>query len=470
MRSSHSFHAQRRLHGVLLTSLATTLTVATGCGDEPSVTRPEGRIEFEPNRPALSEAQMVPEYTGTDPYVMEAQALHRTGLELHRNVIIRTCGPTGGVCHNQKEYPDLHTPSNLLAAINAPCNVQPGDYAAVFDGCEEPGDRFRIEGQTNKSEIGYVDFVPGEAPENGEPTAETPGLHLYLKSGLRTENDRNDIWGEGQFLRNFVSDKNEIEELMYARFQTSWRLLDGGTHLYAEVQEYQADQVNELLSVGIEQGDMNRNGVFGASEGTRLALLKAGNPEESYLIGRLRGAVGPVGAEVDIPGTRMPLANDPLTIADMLALYCFVEGIPADAQWDLQSSIDYVNCSYSANPEGLNLLGKGATWLGRVQPLLEANCGGCHGGTAPQGGLDLLSDGVYERLLLPSAQNPAMAFITPGDPANSYLWLKLNAVTGDGTITGFPMPIDPLDGERRLSEGALADIQTWITNGALAED
>jgi hypothetical protein len=105
-----------------------------------------------------------------------------------------------------------------------------------------------------------------------------------------------------------------------------------------------------------------------------------------------------------------------------------------------------------------------------VQPLLEANCGGCHGGTEPQAGFDVVSEGVYERLLGPSTQKPNMNFIEPGDPSKSYLWLKLNAISGDGTIDGFPMPIDPISGTRKLSEGALADLETWILNGALAED
>jgi hypothetical protein len=452
-------------------SFAVAAVMATACGDEASILRPEGRLDFEPDRPTLMPGEESTEYTGTDPFVLEAQATHRTGLELHRNVITRTCGPTGGVCHNQKEYPDLHTPSNLLAAVNAPCNVQSGDYAAVFNGCEPPGDKFLIDGQTQAAEIGYVEFVAA-ATEGEEGEAEVrPGLHVYVRQPLSAEYG-DELWGEGHFLRKFAGNGGKLEELLYARFQTNWRLLDGGKHLYARVEEYQADQVNELLSVGIQQGDLNRDGVYGATETVPLALLKPGKPEESYLIGRLRGAIGPVGSESDIPGTRMPLANDPLSIADMLGLYCFVYGLPEsmDGVLDLQSPIDYANCPYAADPESLNLLGKGATWLGRVQPLLEANCGGCHGGTEPQAGFDLVSDGVYERLLLPSTQNPAMPFITPGDPTSSYLWLKLVAVSGDGTITGFPMPIDPLEGTRKLSEGALADIETWIMNGALAED
>ena len=78
-----------------------------------------------------------------------------------------------------------------------------------------------------------------------------------------------------------------------------------------------------------------------------------------------------------------------------------------------------------------------------------------------------LIDGAYERLLGMSTQVTTMPFVTPGDPANSYLWLKLNAADG---IVGAGMPVDPLAGVRTLSSGALTDIQTWIMNGAKAED
>jgi len=207
--------------------------------------------------------------------------------------------------------------------------------------------------------------------------------------------------------------------------------------------------------------------VYGAREQAPLSLLEPGQPEQSYLVGRLRGILG----TREIPGTRMPLANEPLSIADILGLYCFIEGLPTDdaaiASFDLSAPIDYASCSYSADPEGLNLLGNGVTWLGRVQPLLESNCGGCHGGEAPQGNLDLLSDGAYDRLLEPSLQRTELNLIEPSDPASSYLWLKINA---DPSILGLPMPIDPLAGTRQLSPAALADIQTWIEAGALQEE
>lgn len=444
--------------------------LAGACGGGRMAQELTGELQLETNRPVAAAPLAPPaEYTGTDPYVLEAQRNHRTALDLHRNVILRTCGPTGGVCHNQKEYPDLHTPANLLRALGAPCNIQPADHTAVFDGCERTGDRFSFD-RGSAAEIGYVNYVPDTADlqEEGEGEAyETrPGLHISLQTSIRErDDDRDSFWGTGSFVRTFVNAAGEIEDLNYAHFQTEWRVYDGGRHLVGNVEEYQADTVTNLLAVGIEQGDRNRNGIFGAREGNPLPLLSPGFPEQSYLIGRLRGVIG----DREIPGTRMPLANTPLSIADMLAVFCFVEGLPPDISGsvDMEAPIDYAGCSYSANPEALNLLGEGVSWRGRVKPLLETNCGGCHGGTAPQGNFDLLSEGAYVRLLGPAIQVPEQALITPFDPDNSYLFRK---ITGAEGIVGSVMPLDPLAGVRTLPEAAITDIRTWIENGALEED
>src|SRR5690606_23263998 len=159
--------------------------------------------------------------------------------------------------------------------------------------------------------------------------------------------------------------------------------------------------------------------------------------------------------------TRMPVTNEPLTIEDMVALFCFVEGIPTalEHELDLGAPINYADCHAAEDPEGLNLLGNGASWLGRVQPRLEANCGGCHGGDEPQGGFDVLSEGLDDRLFRNSLQQTELPFGAPGAPEQSHLWLKLPSAEG---ILGPGMPIQPLQGARMLPEGALADIRTWI--------
>lgn len=443
-----------------------TLLLSAACSSSPEIQRPGGTLDLDTERPELMTAPEVPPYTGTDPVVLEAASRHGSGLELHKNVIVRTCGPTAGVCHNQKEYPDLHTASNLLDAIGAPCNVQPGDWSAVFDGCEQTGDGFTLGDSGKRREIAYVDLRPGDADygDGKPPSAESAGLHVYLAEALDL-GDRTRIWGNATFSRKFISDDNKVKETVYAGYQTEWWLLDGGRHLVGKVSEWQTARVESLLAQGIVQGDMNRNGVFGAKDSPPLHLLEAGNPERSYLVGRLRGKLG----EDTIPGTRMPLANEPLSLADMLGLYCFIEGLPAQltGEWDLLSPINYEDCTWADNPQELNLLGDNITWKGFVLPLLQANCGGCHGGENPISGFDVMSAGVYERMLLPSNLSGDVPLVTPGDVQASYLWLKL---TGGEGMVGQVMPLDAQNSPRPLSEALLNDLGTWIDNGALAEE
>src|SRR5688500_7498842 len=111
---------------------------AAGCGGDFSDSSLEGSIPFEPDRPVIAAPTRPAPYTGRNAAVLEAQEKLTTGLDLHAKVVFRTCSPNGGVCHNAKEYPDLHTPANFLDAIDAPCNVQPGTPEAVYDRCERP--------------------------------------------------------------------------------------------------------------------------------------------------------------------------------------------------------------------------------------------------------------------------------------------------------------------------------------------
>lgn len=424
-------------------------------------------IKFKPKRPPVpSTSPEVLRYSGTNENVREAQERFPDGLELHRKVIWRTCTPNGGVCHNRKEYPDLHTPENFAAVVDKPCNVQPGQETSVYDGCEQAGDRFKLSERSDKEvEIGSIRLIPGEYREFSEqdpPDKNTPGLHIDVHDGIALE--RSHVYAKGQFIRSFINEASgDVADLVFATYDTRWWLLDGGKHLFGEVRNYQIDRVTELTQVGIVQGDLNRNGIYGARASRPIPMLKRGDPEQSYLIARLRGEIH--GEKV--PGSRMPLANKPLNISEMLALFCFVEGLPSTGDVHMTWPIDYEGCSYSVDPENLNLLGEGVTWTRRVEKILTANCGGCHGGATPDAALDLVSEGAYERLLLPSMQNPDMKLIEPTQPEQSYLWLK---ISGKGSYTGLPMPIDPLNGDRRLSEAELGDIETWIVNGAIENE
>jgi hypothetical protein len=455
--------------------------LAPACGDAPD-SREEalgGNIDFDPNRPDPTDNSGgdVPTYDGSNPYVLEAQEKFRTPLDLHRKVIQRTCSPTGGVCHNRKEYPDMHTPANFLSTVGAACNLQPGERSSVYDRCERPGDRFAFKDEDfNEIEIGYIERIKGEHDEydreDNPPEVDSPGLHIYLHTAVPLE--RTVLWDTGQFIRSFVDDSGKVQDLAYARFRTRWWILEDGRHLMAEVSDYQADKVSELMSVGIVQGDLNQNGEYGARQSEPVSLLEPGRPEESYLIARLRGQM----QGESVPGTRMPLANQPLSIPEMLALFCFVEGLPTDetaTQTTTPSGerpINYEACSYSDDPEALNLLGEGVTWTGRVSKILEANCGGCHGGQSPSAGFDVLSEDAYDNVLAASTQMPDIKRVEPGNPEESYLWWKINAYRDTGyadMIQGEPMPINPIDGMSTLGDPEFQDIKTWIENGALQQ-
>jgi hypothetical protein len=424
-----------------------------------------GEIQFEPDRPETEAPDDPAPYAGDDAVVLEAQSNFRTGIELHQKVIWRTCTPNGGVCHNSKEFPDLRTPANFVNAFGSNCNVQYGEYQSVYDRCERPGDRFRISGggvSTGQIEIGWIESIPGEYYDGeGLPPEDSPGVHIHLADPIPGE--QIEVYTTGEFQRTFIND-GKVEDFTFAEYTTLWSILPGRTHVIGEVRDFQLDQVQSLLSVGVVEGDANRNDVFGARQGDPVHLLEPGSPETSYLIARLRGTM----AGEDIPGSRMPLANSPFTIPEMLALFCLVEGFPDQGtESDLNRGIDYANCSYSDDPAGLNLLGEGVTWAARISKILEFNCGGCHGGDSPQAGLTLVGDDVYARLLEPSTQLTDLPLIMPGVPEESYLYLKL---IGDDAIEGNPMPYNPLTGEGTLGEAEIADILTWITNGAVENE
>ncbi|HEX5747134.1 MAG TPA: hypothetical protein VFZ09_12900 [Archangium sp.] len=441
--------------------------LALACGPTNPNPGDPGTIPFDPKRPTSAGTSDVTAYTGSDVDVLGAQLIYPTGIDLHRKLVMRTCSGTNGVCHNQKEYPDLHTPATFVASINAPCNVQSGTATGVFDRCERLGDRFRFtEPAFKEVEIGWFELVRGETPEldprGTRPDESTPGLHLHLHDPVPVTSER--INATGTFIRNFINDQGDVQELAFASYETRWWVLGDRRHLFAEVRENQRDTVEGLVASGIVQGDQNRNGTYGARiVGNTVPLIKPGKPEESYLVARLRGYMKRGGEQEPVPGTRMPLANQPPNVQDMLALMCFIEGLDPNAtQWSLSSAIDYNKCSYSANPSALSLAGSGDTWSARVLPILQSNCGGCHGGENPQGGLNLLgtSREVYQRLVLkPSVQKPTMNLIQPGSLDKSYLVLKL---TGDGSIVGSRMPINPLNGNSPLPEAERQSIENWV--------
>jgi len=84
----------------------------------------------------------------------------------------------------------------------------------------------------------------------------------------------------------------------------------------------------------------------------------------------------------------------------------------------------------------------------------------CHGGDFPKQGLDLTAGKAFGSLVgVQSQERPALKRVEPGDPDNSYLYLK---ITGDPSIAGDRMPF----GAPALSSDKIDLIRQWITEGA----
>ena len=97
-----------------------------------------------------------------------------------------------------------------------------------------------------------------------------------------------------------------------------------------------------------------------------------------------------------------------------------------------------------------------------VEPMFVKECGDCHGGDNPKKGLDLEKGKGYARLIGVKSQEVAtMDIVKAGDPANSYLWLKLTHTATEGK--GMPRTIF---GSKKLPKDSLDLVQTWIAGGA----
>jgi len=96
-----------------------------------------------------------------------------------------------------------------------------------------------------------------------------------------------------------------------------------------------------------------------------------------------------------------------------------------------------------------------------VAPVLNQYCVMCHVEGGAQGGLSLYPDAWSLLVNVPSVQSPLMQ-VKPGEPENSYLYVKL---TGTGeSVGGFgqQMPIQ----QPPLTQDQIETIRLWIEQGA----
>ncbi len=290
-----------------MSRLYVSLTVLFACGC--STAEPVLPPEVEPEIPAS---------------IAEAKALYPKLLDLHAGPIQKSCSPNPGVCHNSNNFPDLQTPGTLLALINERCNLDLPDPSQGWDACERAPDFIRA--GAFESDIAFVESIgPGRWR-----------MH-FRQAPLLSGRVGFSIW----------SADNDLIMQPIAEWLVSVDLRQGETSAetdigIADTQPFVVTLVDEVFAA-LVGGDPNRNGVFGADDQDNFfgAEIVPGSLEQSYLWGRLTGTV---------PGTRMPLANAPLTNAEYAALACWIEGLATVDTPAVDQEIDYDNCAYAQAP------------------------------------------------------------------------------------------------------------------------
>ncbi|MCH9684926.1 MAG: hypothetical protein K0V04_26050 [Deltaproteobacteria bacterium] len=374
-------------------------------------------------------------------FVEEAKKDFPTYLDLHEKVITRTCTPNANVCHNNMEYPDLRTPQSMLGVLGGPCNLDVEDPLNTYNACEPRGDVLRFTSGGNlgwETHVAYVDF-PVDAM--GVVSSAVVYLAEPIPAGMIDPMTPESL----EFLRITDSGMLTVGEIndavTYAAGVSAFQVVG---------YDMLGDSVHTLLEDGLRGGDPNRDGILGANEDEHFQEIKPGDPWGSYLLQRLQG---------NVPGSPMPLANQPLSASEVVAIACWIEGADAPDGDSPYAVIDYDGCSYAAefgepDPDS------GATFTNDVLPILEARCAtaGCHSSVVPAADLDLTADVARDSLFQMSVQNPDIPLVEPGNPTGSYLITKL---TGDG-FQGQRMPL----GANPLSQEQEDIIRLWISYGA----
>ncbi len=421
-----------------------TTGVTTGGETGPAGTTADGDSEG-------SQGTTAADPTAADPAeqaIAEARELYPTYLDLHAGVVARTCTPNEGVCHNQKEYPDLHTPQTMLAAIGAPCNFAEEEPKKIYGGCESQGDILSFTDGPNadpmlayKPEVAYVEWIKGDMDI-------IVAANIYLSTPIPL------AMTDPMVPESVRIDRSE-NQIMVPVGQIAGAISYQPGQKLVTITDYTVlpDPQRQLLETKVRPGDPNQDGVFGAKEDPHRMILP-GDPEHSYLLQRLQGKV---------PGSPMPLANQPLSSAEIIALACWIESLAGMQDFDPYIEINYDNCR-TADEFGAGDPESGHSLSADVQPILDANCAtaGCHANFQPASALDLSRDHARDSLLKMSIQDPKRSLVEPGNPTGSYLIIKL---TGNGA-SGVQMP-RTYDGKPgQLPESDIQVIKDWIVAGA----
>ncbi len=247
--------------------------------------------------------------------------------DVQERLLSQTCSPNPGVCHSSRQEPDLRTLGSTKTQRNARCNVNHPEPMLGWDQCEGVGDVIELDGW--RSEIAWFDRTgPGAFQFSvREPLPENLDATLRI---LRTDAD-------GSEQLSFEAPVKWAVELGLGELEHELVVVVGDVA--------QHSIADAALSTTLS-GDANRNGVYGADPfgAAPAAMIRPGDLENSYLWRRLIG---------DVPGSRMPLANGPVTNPQLFALGCWIEGL-SELEEEVDEDddvIDYGACSFYDRPQ-----------------------------------------------------------------------------------------------------------------------
>ncbi|APR85920.1 Hypothetical protein A7982_11269 [Minicystis rosea] len=418
-----------RRHGAALVTSA-ILLAACGSGDASSTGGAGGNL---------------PSTSGSGGSLDPAQSAYPDLTSLHAAGVARTCSLNQGVCHAQREWPELGSVADLVAAVGAPCQIGAQDPASTLDACEVPGDRLQIGGKD--LEILRVEIADDQPFPPHEVTIKIPALPPSLDASSARIH-RSDAKGVDVLSKPLagatMSGGADVVHIVIA--------LDGATDPtlaeFLDVRAWHGDRVR--------QGDANGNGMAHPSAAP-WAEIVPGDPSRSFLYQRLLS---------ETYGPRMPLIPRTWSPTATRALWCWIRGLPKDATAstiDPTAPIDYASCPLDPDAPDPNATGG---WPA-VKVLFQGKCatGPCHSATAKAESLDLTPDPATfakDVINAPATQSPGVLRVVPGQPAASYLLCKVDPKCASRAPDTELMP----QGASQLSATEIQTISDWIQAGA----
>jgi hypothetical protein len=385
--------------------------------------------------------------TGSSRATASAEVLYPDLSSLHDQAMSRTCALNNGVCHNSKQYPDMHTPTDLMGYVGQRCNAQVDKRADFRDPCEPPGDHLVVAGID--AEIATADQSPSDAPQGGAKQV-TLNFATPLAAAPKVDPAASVSIHRGALV--FAMDGAHVSAATATSVTLDLSNAAGETRFFLD------DRVYPWTDLMLRVADVNRNGKLGASLG--VSLVVPGDPAKSYVMMRILD---------DTLGELMPVVCRAWSEAATRALGCWIKGLKVDTTGAVTNGfdpIDYSKCDFNPTGKG-RCTNAAATGFAAVQEIFSQKCGGsgCHVDEAsPAAGLDLsLGKAAASLVSVASSSVPSMPRVTPGKPDASYLFCKLDATCA--ARQGARMPRD----EPPLADADLATIRAWIEGGATSQ-